>query len=402
MAIIKSLCDTDLYKFTMMQCVYHQFSGAQAAYRYKCRNPDVDLRPYVKEIGREIESLAELRFTTEELDYLSAIRYIKPEFVDFLGTFRFNPKYVHLDGITNPDHDFIRGSWLQTILYETPCLAIITEAYYRGTVPDANLAEGKRRLHEKIDLVQGMPTGFKITEFGTRRRFSRQWQEHVLARMKDGLPSHLFGTSNVDLARRYKLTPVGTMAHELLQACQALGGHLRDFQKFAFNAWSQEYRGDLGIALTDTIGIDAFVEDFDLFFCKLFDGCRIDSGDPIEGGEKLIAMYKARRVDPSNKVLMFTDKLDVPRAIKIYNHFAGRALPAFGIGTNLVNDVDYDALDSVIKMVSCNGRPVAKLSDSAGKTMCPDLNHIEYLRHLFSRYELPAKPKSVLEVKGAL
>lgn len=397
MAIIQSLCDTDLYKFTMMQCVYHQFTGADVAYRYKCRNSSVDLRPYVKEIGQEIEALSELRFTSEELQYLSGIRYIKPGFVDFLETFRFNPKYICLEGITNPDHDFIHGPWLQTILYETPCLAIITEAYYRNVLPQPDFTEGKRRLNEKIDLVQDMPMGFQITEFGTRRRFSRQWQEHVLGRLKDGLLGRLFGTSNVDLARRYKLTPVGTMAHEFLQACQALGGNLRDFQQFAFDAWSREYRGDLGIALTDTIGIDAFVGDFDMFFCKLFDGCRVDSGDPIQAGEKLIAIYKENRVDPTGKVLMFTDKLSIPKAKVIYRHFEGRALPAFGIGTDLVNDLGYVALDSVIKMTTCNRRPVAKLSDSPGKTMCHDEFYIEYLRHVFKRYHpavLPRRPQT--------
>ncbi|MCE9639589.1 MAG: nicotinate phosphoribosyltransferase [Betaproteobacteria bacterium] len=394
MAIIQSLCDTDLYKFTMMQCVYHQFSGAQVAYRYKCRNENADLRPFVQDIGREIEALAELRFTSAELEYLSGIRFIRPEFVDFLESFRFNPKYVDLAGITNPERDFIRGPWMQTILFETPCLAIVTETYYRNTVAKPDFTEGKRRLHEKIEMVQAMPMSFKITEFGTRRRFSREWQEHVLGRLKDGLLGRLFGTSNVDLARRYKLTPVGTMAHEFLQACQVLGGNLRDFQKFAFDAWSQEYRGDLGIALTDTIGIDAFVADFDMFYCKLFDGCRIDSGDPIQTGEKLIAMYKANRVDPATKVLMFTDKLNIPKARAIYRHFEKRALPAFGIGTDLVNDVGYEALDSVIKMVSCNDRPVAKLSDSAGKTICPDHAYIDYLRHIFKRYDAPSTPKA--------
>lgn len=391
MTIIQSLCDTDLYKFTMMQCVYHQFSAAQVGYRYRCRNANVDLRPYVKEIAREIEALAELRFSTEELEYLSSIRYLRPEFVDFLESFRFNPKYVDPEGITNPDRDLIRGPWVQTILFETPCLAIITETYFRSTRPNPDLSEGTRRLNAKIDCAQEMPMSFKITEFGTRRRYSRQWQEQVLARLKDGLRGRLFGTSNVDLARRHKLTPVGTMAHEFLQACQVLGGNLRDFQKFAFDAWSREYRGDLGIALTDTIGIDAFVADFDMYFCKLFDGCRIDSGDPITTGEKLIRMYQANRVDPATKVLMFTDKLSIPKAMEIYRHFEGRALPAFGIGTDLVNDLGFEALDSVIKMVSCNERPVAKLSDSPGKTICPDQAYINYLRHIFER-DAPGKP----------
>ena len=252
-----------------------------------------------------------------------------------------------------------------------------------GTAPD--FSEGERRLQEKIDLVADVPVDFKVSEFGTRRRAFRSWQERALARLKDGMPGHLFGTSNVDLARRYKLTPVGTMAHEFLQACQVLGGNLRDFQKFAFETWAKEYRGDLGIALTDTIGIEAFLSDFDMFFCKLFDGVRHDSGDPFEWGERMIAHYKANRVDPRGKVLMFSDGLTIPLALSIYRRFAGRALTGFGIGTDLTNDLGYERLDSVIKMTSCNGRPVAKLSDAPGKTMCADPQYVAYLKHIFRR-----------------
>ncbi len=385
MPLIQSMLDTDLYKFTMMQVVYHQFSGAQVAYRYKCRNPGVDLRPFATEIGREVEALAELRFQPEELDYLAGLRFIKPDFVDFLDRFRFNPKYVDLAGLTNPDRDFVCGPWVQTILFEIPLLALITETYYRNTRPAPDFSEGERRLQEKIDLVADVPVDFKVSEFGTRRRAFRGWQERVLARLKDGMPGHLFGTSNVDLARRYKLIPVGTMAHEFLQACQVLGGNLRDFQKFAFETWAMEYRGDLGIALTDTIGMEAFLSDFDMFFCKLFDGVRHDSGDPFEWGERMIAHYKANRVDPRGKVLMFSDGLTIPLALSIYRRFAGRAITGFGIGTDLTNDLGYERLDSVIKMTSCNGRPVAKLSDAPGKTMCADPQYVAYLKHIFRR-----------------
>lgn len=383
--IIQSLLDTDLYKFTMMQVIYHQFSGAKAAYRFKCRNPEADFRPFLGEIREEIEALAELRFAPEEIEYLGGLRYMKPDFVDFLENFRLNPKYIDIQGFADPARDLVEGPMLQTMAFEVPLLAIATEVYYRNTIPQPDYATGMRLLDDKIASLAEMPVEFKISEFGTRRRFGREWQERVVAHMKVTMPQYLFGTSNVDLARRYELTPVGTMAHEFLQAMQVLGGNLRDFQKFAFETWAKEYRGDLGIALSDTIGLEAFLDDFDMFFCKLFDGARQDSGDPFEWGARMIAHYKANRVDPRSKLLMFTDSLDFEKAKALYRRFAGRAIPGFGIGTFITNDLGYPRLDSVIKMVRCNDRPVAKLSDSPGKTMCPDAQYNAYLRHLFTR-----------------
>lgn len=384
MSIIESLLDTDLYKFTMMQVIYHQFSATQAAYRFKCRTPGIDLRPCLRDIQREVDALAELRFTAEELEYLSGLRFIKPDFVDFLETYRFNPKYVDLVALTDPERDLVAGPMLKTMGFETPLLSIVSEVYYRHVVPNPDYPEGLRRLDRKMASLADMPAGFRISEMGTRRRFSRKWQENTIAHMQKNMGRHLFGTSNVDLARRYGLAPVGTMAHEYLQACQVLGGNLRDFQKFAFEAWAREYRGDLGIALSDTIGLDAFLNDFDLFFCKLFDGARHDSGDPFLWGERLIAHYRENRVDPRNKLLMFSNALDFETAKDLYYHFESRANPVFGIGTNITNDLGYGRIDSVIKMVSCNGRPVAKLSDDPGKTMSSDSRYVEFLRHTFS------------------
>jgi nicotinate phosphoribosyltransferase len=179
------------------------------------------------------------------------------------------------------------------------------------------------------------------------------------------------------------LTPLGTMAHEYLQACQALGPRLRDSQVFAFESWAREYRGDLGIALSDVYGFNAFLRDFDMYFCKLFDGARHDSGDPFIWGERMIAHYRANRVDPLTKTLIFSDGLTVPKTIDLFRQFNGRCLLAFGIGTNLTNDLGYEPLQIVIKMTRCNGQPVAKLSDTPGKGMCDDEKYLAYLAQVF-------------------
>ena len=213
---------------------------------------------------------------------------------------------------------------------------------------------------------------FKISDFGTRRRFSLAWHEEVVQTLKREVPQYFAGTSNVWFAMRNNLTPLGTMAHEYMQACQALGPRLRDSQTFAFDKWAQEYRGDLGIAIADTYGLDAFLRDFDMYFCKLFDGARHDSGDPFDWGEKMIAHYRRNRVDPRTKTLIFSDQLSLPLAIEIARRFHGRARTAFGIGTNLTNDLGYEPINIVIKMTECNGQPVAKVSDAPGKTISKD------------------------------
>jgi len=385
--IIESLLDTDLYKFTMMQVVLHHFPGAQVEYRFRCRTPGVDLTPDLEAIRGEVAGLCALRFSEQELDYLRSLRFLKSDFVDFLGLFHFNGKYISIEKGPAPGgvDIVIRGPWLHTILYEIPVLAIVSELYFRRTQPRPDLAEGRRRLRAKIDLVHTVEPAidFKISDFGTRRRFSRAWHEEVIGTLKRRVPQYFAGTSNVLLAMESGVTPLGTMAHEYMQACQALGPRLRDAQVFAFDKWAQEYRGDLGIALSDTYGMDAFLRDFDMYFCKLFDGARHDSGDPFEWGEKLIAHYQRLRVDPRTKTLIFSDQLSFPLAIEIARRFHGRARTSFGIGTNLTNDLGCEPINIVIKMTECNGQPVAKVSDAPGKTVSTDAGYLAYLRQVF-------------------
>jgi len=385
--LITSLLDTDLYKFTMMQVVLHHFPAAQVEYRYKCRNPGVQLAPFADEIREEIQALSSLRFAEAELRYLRGLRFIKSDFVDFLGLFNMNSKHVEVTPLPNGEIDItVKGPWLHTILYEIPVLSIVNEVYFRNTQPDPDYGEGRRRLAGKIAMVAGKPelADMRIADYGTRRRFSKTWHEEVVLKLRDGLGANFAGTSNVYYAFKHNVVPLGTMAHEYLQACQALGPRLRDSQTFAFEKWAAEYRGDLGIALADVYGINAFLADFDMYFCKLFDGARHDSGDPFQWGERLIEHYKKNRVDPRAKVLVFSDSLNVPLAIQLYERFRGRCITAFGIGTNLTNDLGYTPLNIVMKMVRCNGQPVAKLSDSPSKNMCDDERYLAYLRQVFN------------------
>jgi nicotinate phosphoribosyltransferase len=395
--IITSLLDTDLYKFTMMQVVLHQFPGAQVEYKFKCRNPDIDvstgqasrnLAVYASEIRDEIRSLCSLHFQDAELAYLQSLRFIKSDFVDFLGLFKLNEKYITVTPLTSGEIDItIRGPWLHTILFEIPVLAIVNEVYFRNTQKLPDLQEGRRRLDVKIGQLQadGLKD-LKIADYGTRRRFSMAWHEEVLRVLSARLGSNpastagqFAGTSNVLFAMKLGLTPLGTMAHEYLQACQALGPRLRDSQIYAFESWAKEYRGDLGIALSDVYGMSAFLRDFDLYFCKLFDGARHDSGDPFQWGERMLDHYLSKRVDPRSKTLIFSDALTVPRTIELYQQFRGRCQLAFGIGTNLTNDLGYVPLQIVIKMTRCNGQPVTKLSDTPSQDMCDAPKYLAYL-----------------------
>jgi nicotinate phosphoribosyltransferase len=413
--IITSLLDTDLYKFTMMQVVLHQFPGAQVEYRFKCRNPGMDLAAHATEICEEIRALCSLQFQESELAYLRSMRFIKSDFVDFLGLFRLNDKYITVTPQANGELDIsIVGPWLHTILFEIPVLAIVNEVYFRNTQRVPDFVEGRKRLETKIEQLRadGLED-LKIADYGTRRRFSRAWHDEVLRVLSAklgtvqspghpaGRPGQMAGTSNVLLAMKLGLTPLGTMAHEYLQASQALGPRLRDSQIFAFESWAKEYRGDLGIALSDVYGMNAFLRDFDMFFCKLFDGARHDSGDPFNWGERMIEHYLRNRVNPRTKTLIFSDGLTVPRTIELYQQFRGRCLLAFGIGTNLTNDLGYTPLQIVIKMVRCNGQPVAKLSDTPSKNMCDDEKYLAYLRQVFEiptpqEAQAPAATQAIL------
>lgn len=385
--IIMSLLDTDLYKFTMQQCVLHRFPNTMVEYAFKCRTPGIDFRPYVQEINFDIDRLCELRFKEDELAYLGKQRFIKEDYIEHLRLLKLNRDHivVSVNKKTGELSVVIKGPWYHTILFEVPVLAIINEIYFRnnGYYTAETYREGEVRLMEKIEQVKDYSELFLFADFGTRRRFSWFWQEYVLETFANELPMNLLGTSNVLLAKKLNLKPIGTMAHEFLQAAQALGPRLLDSQKFALENWAQEYRGDLGIALSDVVGFDAFLRDFDLFFAKLFDGCRHDSGDPYTWCNKLIDHYRKLGIDPRMKSAVFSDGLNFKKAIALAKEYKGQIKTSFGIGTNLTNDLGPKALQIVIKMIRCNGQPVAKISDSSGKQMCRDNSYLSYLKEVF-------------------
>ncbi|MFS2161656.1 nicotinate phosphoribosyltransferase [Pseudomonas sp. Pseusp122] len=388
-AIIQNLLDTDFYKITMMQAVLHNYPNAEVEWEFRCRNSE-DLTPYLAEIRFQIERLAEVSITQDQLAYLEKIPFIKPDFIRFLSLFRFNLRYVHV-GIDDAGQLAIklRGPWLHVILYEIPLLAIVSEVRNRYRYRDVVIEQVGERLYEKLDWLKREASaaelaGFQVADFGTRRRFSYRVQEEVVHILKRDFPGRFVGTSNVHLAREYDLKPIGTMAHEWFMAHQQLGPRLIDSQVAALECWVKEYRGLLGIALTDCIGMDSFLKDCDLYFAKLFDGLRHDSGDPLIWANKAIQHYEKLGIDPMSKTLVFSDGLDFPKALELYRQLSGQINVSFGIGTRLTCDIPgVEPMNIVIKMTACNGAPVAKISDSPGKTQCRDENFVAYLKHVF-------------------
>lgn len=391
--IIQSLLDTDLYKFTMLQVLLHKYPQTHSVYLFRCRNLDEVAYPLAElldDVNAELDALCTLRFTADELQYLRGLRFIKSDFVDYLELFELKRRFIVASIDASGRLDIrIEGPMIQAMMFEIYVLAIVNELYFRRLDQAAALTEGERRLAAKITLLKDYRTRmqdndvpFLLSDFGTRRRYSFAWQRHVIERLKE-VPEIFRGTSNVYFAKTLGLTPIGTMAHEFLQAFQALDVRLRNFQKAALEAWVQEYRGDLGIALTDVVGMDAFLRDFDLYFAKLFDGLRHDSGDPYVWGDKAYQHYKRLKINPKTKMLNFSDGLTLESAWDLYEYFNNRFQLGFGIGTHLTNDMGQTPLNIVLKLVECNGQSVAKISDSPGKTMTDNDTFLAYLRQVF-------------------
>ena len=390
--IIRSLLDTDLYKFTMLQVVLHKFPQTHSVYQFRCRNLEDTVYPLtdiLDDLNEQLDYLCELRFQDDELQYLRNLRFIKSDFVDYLELFQLKRRFIRA-GIDDQGRldIHIEGPMVQALMFEIFVLAIVNELYFKRVHSEEVLAEGERRLQAKLQLLKQYEqqiddNPFLVSDFGTRRRYSLTWHKHIVEEFYQAAPNVFRGTSNVMLAKELGITPIGTMAHEFLQAFQALDVRLRNFQKAALEAWVQEYRGDLGIALTDVVGMDAFLRDFDLYFAKLFDGLRHDSGDPYEWGDKAYAHYQKLKIDSKTKMLTFSDGLDLQRAWDLYQYFKDRFKVSFGIGTNLTNDMGIKPLNIVLKLVECNGQSVAKISDSPGKTMTDNDTFLAYLRQVF-------------------
>ena len=392
--IITSLLEIDMYKLSMGQCIYHQFSGYKTTWTFKCRNKDVFFTPeMVQEINEQIQAYCALRFTEEELQYIDNIRWIKGSYVDFLRIWqpRFEDFIISTDDPCGLSIE-ARGSWLCSSMYEIPVLAIVNEVYFRMRY-DYNdlLCSFEQKLDEKIDwLISGKYHIGNFSEFGLRRRLSAEAQEMAVRKLVDandrfhkgdGIWSRCVGTSNVYLAKKYGIVPVGTQAHEFTM-CVGQGNHKHNVAYsnwFALDAWVTEYGILNGTALTDTITTDCFLKDFNLTFSTLFSGVRHDSGDPYRWADRMIAHYKKLDIDPRTKTLLFSDSLNFEKADKLFQAYKDQTMVAFGIGTYLSNDTHVPALNIVMKPTYCNSWPVAKVSDVEGKEMCRDREYVDYL-----------------------
>lgn len=386
--IINSLLETDMYKFSMGQTIFHQFTSYKTTWTFKCRNKDVHFTDeMVEEIKEQVQAFCQLRFTEEELEYLDNITWIKGTYVDFLRLWQ--PRYEEFTITTDAPCGLAidaAGTWLNTSMYEIPVLAIVNEVYFRMAYDyDVLLKQFKRRLDEKVRLLEEDTYRLSdFSEFGLRRRLSAEAQEmavKAIAEVELPADSHFIGTSNVYLAKKFNLKPVGTMAHEWIM-CTGQGNHKHNpaySNWYALDAWVKEYGILNGIALTDTITTDCFLRDFQLTYATLFSGVRHDSGDPYEWGDKMIAHYNSLGINPRTKTLLFSDSLDFERANALYDYFKDKAKVAFGIGTFISNDTDEEALNIVMKTTKCNGMDVAKISDVAGKGMCKNPDYVDYL-----------------------
>lgn len=380
--IVISLLDTDLYKFNMDQVIFHKHTDLNGEYYFKCRNEDVVFtEEMLDEINAQIDHLCTLNFTEDELDYLRSIRFIKNDYVEFLRLWHPIRDYVSTSLDNGKLEIVVKGPLFSAMQFEIFLLEIVNEVYFRLSYDyDALRASAEKRLDEKIKAFNDSKYTFKFAEFGCRRRLSREWEEVVIKRLATET-KNCVGTSNVYFAMKYNLTPIGTYAHEYVQMYQGIDSiPLAYTNHYAMKDWYDEYKGDNGTALTDTITTDLFLLDFDRAMVNNYSGVRHDSADPFEWGEKIIAHYNKYGVDSKTKQLLFSDGLDFDKAQALYDYFKDRATVSFGIGTFCSNDTCEKALNIVIKLQYVNGRPVAKLSDAPGKAMCRDNEYLDYLR----------------------
>jgi len=368
--IIYSILDNDMYKINMQRVYFYRFSDVMGEFKFKCRSPNARFtKEMIAEINKQVNYLCDLTYTDEELAFLKAIWYHKDAvgFLEFLRFFRFNRDFIKITEATDNCGISIvaKGPLWAVSPFEIPVLAIVNEVYFKYTHPHDYCAlhnSLKERFGRKIVEFQARP--FSLTEFGTRRRLSFDAQDYVVDGLRTLVPQYLAGTSNVLLAMKYGIKPIGTFAHEYVCMPQGLSDcSLRNSQRYAWDQWCREYKGALGICLTDTLGQEKFERDFDRYWANMFTGLRHDSGDPHAWGERAIELYKQYDIDPATKTLMFSDSLNFDKCWELEDNFFGRVKTAYGIGTWLTNDTFDEPLNIVMKLVRVNDRPVAKLSN---------------------------------------
>lgn len=401
--IITTLLDNDFYKFLMQQVFFHKFPSASSKYSFKLRNNGVSLSHIRHYLDIELDNLCNLTFTDDELQYLTSlqinnVRVFKPSYINMLKNFKLDRKNIQVFCQGENMEIIAEGVLYEVMFFEIFVLAIVNELYFRHSGITPNYEKSFEHYIKKMDRLNDLNMMSKnqvnyvnFIDFGTRRRYSKEWQYKIVAECQK--QKNIFsGTSNVFLSKKFGTMPVGTMAHEYLQAMQVLAKNgLINSQKEALEIWLNEYRGILAIALTDVIGMDSFLRDFDYLLSKSYDGTRHDSGDPFWWADLQIDHYKKFNIDPKTKKLVFSDGLNVSKIESLYKKYCNVIQLIFGWGTNLTNDMIYDnnnvlkALNIVMKIIECNNQPVVKLSDSDGKTMCEDQNYINYVKHIFKK-----------------
>ena len=367
--IINDLTDNDLYKFTTMNAVQKKFPAAEVVYKFVNRGKTQFPVGFDKALRQEVDAMATLTLSDEAEQFIRQRCYFfDPVFIDLLKGFRFNPNEVMIKQASGDLEVEIKGLWYRTVLWEVPLMAIISELYYRmtGQSPDNYIPRAIEKARAFTQI------GAEISEFGTRRRFSFEVQNNVVAVLKEHMGKYLNGTSNVYLAMKHNLTPIGTHPHEWFMYHGAHYGY-RMATAISLENWVDVYQGSLGIALTDTFTTADFLRSFEAKYAKLFDGVRWDSGDPITFTNNALAHYNNLRIDTRSKTIVYSDSLDLDKVKAIKQHVNGRIHDVYGIGTSLTNDVGVKPLNMVIKLFEAKPAgydhfiPTIKLSDVAGK-----------------------------------
>lgn len=390
--MIQSVLDNDLYKFTMQQAVHSLYPRAEARYEFINRGGTLFPADFSEQLQQQVDQMASLRLHPDELRYLQETCYfLTPVYLDFLTHYRFDPAHVVIRQSNGHLKLHISGPWYKTILWEVPLLAMISELYFSITgAKTLPREEARKRNVQKSEQLRDGDIDF--AEFGTRRRFSSKNQELVIKHILSVDGNTMIGTSNVYLAKKFGIKPIGTHAHEWFMFHAAEHGYKRA-NMAAIDAWSSVFRGHLGIALTDTYTTDLFLKSFDSVEARLFDGVRQDSGDPYTFVDKLVAHYHKLRINPLTKTIVFSDELDTKVALSIKEYCRGKINASFGIGTNLSNDIGPRPLNIVIKLSQCRSHadtvwiPMVKLSDTEGKHT-GDADEIELCLRIVKRSSL--------------
>ena len=361
MKMIRSMLDTDLYKLTMQWAILKNYPNADVQYKFILRNKRVFQIDFIDKLRNRINQFADIKLADDEYHYLlQTCPYLPRAYIDFLRGYRYDPSEVLMvTGFERIPEMAIRGPWYRTVLWETPLMATISELFFEDSDVDVN--DHDHRITDKTRRI--ISNDLTVADFGTRRRFSYSYHNSIIKHMKHVLA----GTSNVHMAMKHDLKPIGTHAHEWFMFHGAKYGY-QSANYQALKKWQLTFEGDLGIALTDTYTTDIFLQSFNMKYAKLFDGVRHDSGDPYEFTDKIINHYRQFGIDPMSKTIVFSDGLNIQKAVEIAKYCNDKIKCSFGIGTHLTNDIDgITPLNMVIKLWNVNGRPTIKLSDDSGK-----------------------------------